>query len=107
MAMNKNGPFGKDRVAKGSEGFIEHALHGGSGPSEGLHEVKINRPQQSIMTPVGLDNVTEAMDIETSILDTKFGGSVDNVAHSLKGSSAVNEDVGAAEKVKETIIPNH
>lgn len=108
MAMNRHGVFGKDKVAKGSEGFIEHALHGGHGPSEGIHDKKIDRPQQSIKTAVALDNVKLAMDIESSILDEGgFAGGIDNLEHSLKGSSAVNEDLGAAGKVKHTIIPNH
>lgn len=108
MAINRNGAFGKDRVPKGSEGYIEEALRGGKGPSEGIHDVKIDRPQQSINTAVALDNVNLAMDIKSSILDDGgFGGGVDNLEHSLKGSSAVNDDVGAAGKVKHVIIPNH
>ncbi len=112
MAMNRNGPggvFGKDRVAKGSEGYIEHALAGGSGPSEGIEDMRINRPQQSINTAVALDNVKLAMDVPSSIIgdEKDFAGGVDNLEHSLKGSSAENEDVGAAGKVKHTIIPNH
>lgn len=108
MALNRNGAFGKDRVPKGSEAYIEEALHGGHGPSEGIHDVRINRPQQSIMTAVAMDNVDLAMDIESSILDEGgFAGGVDNLEHSLKGASAENEDVGAAGKVRRTIIPNH
>lgn len=104
----KHGAFGKDRVAKGSDDYIERALDGGSGPSEGIHDVRIDRPKQSINTAVAMDNVKQAMDIPSSILDEDdFGGGVDNLEHSLKGSSAVNEDVGAAGHVKETIIPNH
>lgn len=107
MAMT-NRPFGKDRVAKGSEGYIESALHGGKGPSEGMHDKKIDRPQQSILTAVPMDNVDLAMDIESSILEEGgFAGGIDNLEHSLKGSSAVNEAVGAAGKTKSVIIPNH
>lgn len=105
---HKNGAFGKDRVAKGSESYIEEALRGGHGPSEDIHDVRIDRPDQSINTAVGLDNVILAMDIKSSILDEGgFAGGIDNLEHSLKGSSAVNEDVGAASKLKHVIIPNH
>ena len=105
MAMGK---FGKDKAPKSSEGFISHALTGGSGPSEGIHEKKIDRPDQSINTAVAMDNVTLAMDVESSILEEGgFGGGVDNLKHSLTGSSAVNEEVGAAGKLKHVIIPNH
>jgi len=107
MAM-KNSPFGKDRVVKGSESYIERALTGGHGPSEGIHDVRIDRPQQSINTAVALDNVDLAMDIKSSILDEGgFAGGIDNLEHSLKGSTAENEDVGAAGKTKSTIFPNH
>jgi hypothetical protein len=112
MAVDRNGPggvFGDKRVAKGSESYIEGALRGGSGPSEGIEDVKINRPQQSINTAVALDNVKLAMDVPSSIIgdDKGFGGGIDNLEHSLKGSTAENEDVGAAGKVRHNIIPNH
>lgn len=101
-------PWGKDRVAKGSAGYIEHALTGGSGPSEDIHDKKIDRPDQSIKTALAMDNVTLAMDIESSIADEGgFAGGIDNLKHSLTGSSAVNEEVGAAGSVKHVIIPNH
>jgi hypothetical protein len=100
--------YGKDRPAKGAEGFISHALTGGSGPSNEIVSKKIDRPDQSIMTAFAMDNVKLAMDIETSLQDEGgFGGSVDNLKHSLTGSSAVNEEVGAAGKVRHVIIPNH
>lgn len=99
-----HGKYGKDHP----ERFIDEALTGGHGPSEGIHETKVNRPHQSINTAVAMDNVKLAMPIESSILEEGgFRGGIDNLAHSLKGSSAVNEEVGAAGKVKETIIPNH
>lgn len=101
MAMGK---YGKDSP----ERFISGALTGGSGPSEGIKTKKIDRPDQSINTAVAMDNVKLAMDVETSIFDEGgFGGGVDNLKHSLTGSSAVNEEVGAAGKVKHVIIPNH
>lgn len=107
MAL-KNGIFGKDKVVKGSEKYIEDALTGGKGPSEGMVEEKVDRPHQSIHTSVGMDNVDLAMDIKSSILDEGgFRGGINNLEHSLTGSSAVNEGIGAAGKVKQTIIPNH
>ena len=108
MAVNRHGAFGKDAVAKGSESFISDALHGGKGPSEGMHDKKIDRPQQSILTATALDNVDEALDIPSSILDEGgFRGGINNLEHSLTSASAVTEDVGAAGPVKKTIIPNH
>lgn len=103
MALPKR-PFGKDSP----ERFISGALTGGSGPSEGIHDKSIDRPDQKINTAVAMDNVKLAMPIKSSILDEGgFGGGVDNLKHSLSGSSAVNEEVGAAGKVKHVIIPNH
>lgn len=107
MAM-KNTPFGKDRVVKSSESFIENALRGGKGPSEGIHEKRIDRPQQSINTATAMDNVDLGMDIESSILeDGGFRGGINNLEHSLTSASAVTEDVGAAGPVKKVVIPNH
>lgn len=101
-------PFGKDKAPKSSEGYISHALTGGSGPSEGIHEKSIDRPDQKIMTAVALDNVDLALDIPSSILDEGgFPGGIDNLKHSLTGASAVNEEVGAAGKVTHVIIPSH
>src|ERR1035437_7542310 len=97
------GKYGKDRP----ENFISEALTGGHGPSEGIHHESVDRPHQSINTAVAMDNVDLAMPIETSILDKKFAGGVDNLKHSLTGSSAVNEEVGAAGPVKHTIIADH
>ncbi len=99
MAMGKDGA---------SSGYIRDALTGGSGPSEGISEKKIDRPNQSINTAVAMDNVDLAMDIESSILDEGgIKGGVDNLKHSLTGTSAVNEEVGAVGPLKHTIIPNH
>lgn len=107
MALTQR-PYGKDRVVTGSSGFIEKALTGGSGPSEGIHEMAIDRPGQKINTAVPADNVKLAMPIRTSILDTGgIGGSVDNLKHSLTGTSAVNEEVGATGKLKHVIIKDH
>ena len=101
-------PFGKDRVVKGSAGFIESALTGGSGESNGIHSRSIGRPNQTINTSVPMDNVKLAMPIDTSILDHgTLAGGVDNLKHSLTGTSAVNEEVGASSAVKHVIIPNH
>ena len=99
-------PFGKDRVERSSAGFIEHALTGGSGESEGVHNKKINRPDQSINTVVPMDNVKLCCPMESSILDEKWSGSLTNLDHSLTGASAVNEKLGA-KGGKSTIFPNH
>ena len=107
MAQTKR-PFGKDKVARSSEGFISEALTGGHGPSEGIHHESADRPGQTINTAVAMDNVDLAMPIETSILEEGgFHGGVDNLSHSLTGSSAVNEEVGASGPVKHHIIPHH
>ena len=98
------GKFGKDHPKK----FIDGALTGGHGPSENIHHYPVDRPHQVINTPVALDNVKLALDIESSILDEEgFHGGVTNVKHSLEGASVVNEEVGAAGPVKHVIIPNH
>lgn len=96
-------PFGKDQP----ERFIDSALTGGSGPSKGMIHTKVDRPDQEIVTPFPMDNVQLAMPMKSSIADTKFAGGVDNIAHSLTGGKAVNEEVGASSPVKHTIIPNH
>lgn len=99
-----NKPFGKDNP----ERFISGALTGGHGPSEGIHTKKIDRPDQSIHTSFPADNVKLAMPIETSIAEEGgFAGGIENLEHSLKGTSAVNEEVGAAGEVHHHIIPNH
>jgi hypothetical protein len=101
-------PFGKDRPATSSEAFISKALTGGAGKSQGIHEYPVGRPDQKINTAVPVDNVKLAMPIETSILDmSDWPGGVDNLKHSLTGTSAVNEEVGAAGPIVHHIIPNH
>lgn len=106
--MALNGKFGKDRPATSSEAFISKALTGGSGPSNGIHTYPVDRPDQKINTALALDNVKLAFPIKSSIEDMSgIGGSVDNLKHSLTGTSAVNEEVGASGKVVHTIIPNH
>lgn len=103
-----NGRFGKDKAPKGSEGYISHALTGGHGPSEDIHDYPVDRPDQKIKTAFAMDNVDLALDIPSSLEDTSgIGGGVDNLKHSLTGSSAVNEEVGATGKLKHVIIPNH
>lgn len=107
MALPKH-PFGDKKVAPSSEGFISSALHGGSGPSEGIHVTKVDRPHQSIHTSFPADNVKLAMPIKTSLLEEGgFRGGIDNLDHSLKGASAENEGVGAAGKLKHDVIPDH
>ena len=105
MAMN--GKYGKDKVVRTSEGFISHALTGGSGPSNEIVNYPVGRPSQTIKTAFAMDNVKLAMPITTSVKDTSFPGGVDNVKHSLSGTSAVNEEVGAAGAVRHVIVPNH
>lgn len=101
------GRFGKDHPGSKETNFIDHALTGGSGPSEGLHKYPVDRRDQHILTPLGMDNVKLAMHEPSSILDTHFAGGVENLEHSLKGTHAVNEEIGAAGKVNHVIIPNH
>jgi len=99
-----NKPYGKDSPDR----FIAGALTGGSGESEGIKEMKIDRPNQSINTAVPMDNVKLAMPIKSSILDEGgFAGGITNLAHSLSGASAVQADTGAAGKTKKTIFPDH
>lgn len=99
-----NRPYGKDNP----ERFISGALTGGSGKSNGIVDMSVDRPSQTIKTAVALDNVVLAMPIKTSILDKGgFAGSDSNLKHSLTGASAVNEEVGAAGSVKHVIIPGH
>ena len=105
MAMN--GKYGKDKVVRTSEGFISHALTGGSGKSNEIVDYPVGRPSQTIKTAFGMDNVVLAMPITTSVKDTSFPGGDSNLKHSLTGASAVNEEVGAAGSLKHVIIPNH
>ena len=108
MAKKTATPFGKDKVVRSSEGFIEEALTGGHGPSSGIEQEPVDRPHQSINTAFAMDNVKLAMPIQTSLRDEHdLGGGVDNLKHSLTGASAVNEEVGAAGPLKHIIIPNH
>lgn len=84
------GNYGKDSP----ERFISGALTGGSGPSEGIHKKSIGRGQ-TINTATSMDNVRLAMDVDSSIEDQGgFGGGVNNLDHSLTGTSAV-KGVGA------------
>lgn len=90
-------PFGKDTP----ERFIDSALTGGSGPSNEIVDKKIDRPGQSINTAFAMDNVKLAMPMTTSIKDEGgFGGSIENLKHSLVGASAEQKDTGAAGKTK-------
>jgi hypothetical protein len=110
MANMAKGRYGKDHPEKmaHAEGFIEEALTGGSGPSEDIQHTPVDRPDQVINTAHAMDNVKLAMDIESSLQEEGgFHGDVSNLEHSLKGASAVNEEVGAAGPVKHIIIPNH
>lgn len=102
--MAEIGKYGKDNP----ERFIDSALKGGSGPSNEIVDSKLDRPGQTIKTALGMDNVTLAMDIPSSIKEEGgFRGGVDNLDHSLRGASAENTDVGAAGPVKKTLIKDH
>lgn len=105
MANNMaRGKYGKDHP----ENFISGALTGGHGPSNDIDHTPVDRPHQVINTAHGMDNVKLAMDVESSLCDEGgFHGGPTNLGHSLKGASAVNEEVGAAGPVKHVIIPNH
>lgn len=98
----KKGHYGKDHP----EMFIEGALTGGMGPSEGIREYDIGHGQK-IVTPVAMDNVELAAYVETSIFDDKWHGGPEYLGHSLKGVSAVNEDVGAAGPVHHDYFEHH
>lgn len=103
--MAKNEHFGKDEP----ERFIDGALTGGHGPSEGIHRKSIDRKGQSIETAVGMDNVKLAMPIKSSILEEGgFAGGTTNLKHSLEGASAPGDNsIGAVGKTKSTIFPHH
>jgi len=102
--------YGKDRPSGKEDGYISGSLKGGSGPSAGIVDYKIDRPDQVIKTAVALDNVKLVEPMKSSILEDNpnpIRGTVDNLDHSLTGASAVNEEVGAKGPVKHVIIPNH
>lgn len=103
----KHGKFGKDRPSSHEEGFINSALTGGHGPSNEIVDTHVDRPEQVIKTAFAMDNVKLAMHIPTSLKDLDIPGSCENLEHSLRGASAVNEEVGAAGHIRHVIIPNH
>jgi hypothetical protein len=98
-----NRPYGKDNPTR----FIDGALTGGDGPSNEIKDYSVDRPEQKIKTAFAMDNVKLACPIETSMKDMSWPGGDANLKHSLTGASAVNEEVGAAGKVKHVIIPWH
>ncbi|MGP0093115.1 MAG: hypothetical protein ACLPKB_24720 [Xanthobacteraceae bacterium] len=89
--MPTNKPYGKDDP----ERFIEGALTGGTGPSNGIEDEPIGEGQ-TIKRAYALDNVRLAMPICTSLMEEDFPGGPENLDHSLIGASAVNDEVGAA-----------
>lgn len=102
------GKYGKDRPATSNESFIGHALVGGTGDSNEIMTYPVDRPDQSIHTSFAMDNVKLACPIPTSMKDMSgWPGGISNIKHSLTGASAVNEEVGAAGKLKHVIVPNH
>ena len=54
------------------------------GPSEGMHQRKIDRKGQSILTATALDNERHTIGIRTSIDDENFRGSGENLSHSYE-----------------------
>jgi hypothetical protein len=106
MAMVRK-TYGKDHPAQSNESFIGKALTGGTGDSNEVVTYPVDRPEQKIKTSFAMDNVVLACPIKTSLKDMTWPGGVDNIKHSLTGASAVNEEVGAAGKVKHVIVPNH
>jgi hypothetical protein len=101
------GKYGKDHPAMSNEAFIGKALTGGTGDSNEIVDYPVDRPSQVIKTAFAMDNVKLACPIKTSLKDMSWPGGVDNIKHSLTGTSAVNEELGAAGPVKHVIVPNH
>lgn len=99
MAKFPSPPYGKDKVSGGAAHYIEESLRGGKGASEGMFHHSAGHGQ-TILTPVALDNVVNIMDVESSILDRKFGGGEENLSHSLHGASAVMDDRGEGKREK-------
>ena len=95
--------FGKDDPTR----FIDSALTGGGGTSvtEGKEQsneifTKSIGHGQKINTAFAMDNVKMALEIPSSIKDQKFAGAIDNIGHSLTGGDAVQDEMGAASKLK-------
>ena len=87
------GKHGKDRVTKGSTGYIEEALMGGHGKSEEIVDSSCGHGQ-TIKRAFGMDNLDVIMDVPTSLRDESgFHGGENNIAHSLRGASVVNDDM--------------
>jgi hypothetical protein len=117
--MARNGKYGKDNP----ERFIDEALDGGGAPghdgeegfqdsltSNEIERIPADRRGQEIQRAYAMDNVGRVYDRFPTSMKHDFAnihGSVDNLKHSLTGTSAVNEEVGAAGPVKHIIIPNH
>jgi len=114
MAVKR--PYGKDSPEK----FIDGALDGDTGGEASPHgfqdtmtsnemkEYSVNRKDQKILTAFAMDNVGRVYGrYATSMKDMEVPGGPTNLKASLKGASAVDEDVGAAGSVKHVIIPNH
>lgn len=84
------GVFTSNPLGKGKSNGMTRTAAGGTGPSGGV--------KQSILSAYPQDNV-HGVDLP----DTRggsFRGGPTNLAHSLKGASAVQEGPGAAGKVK-------
>lgn len=113
----KHAVYGKDHPERFIEGALEGDIHGQTSPdgfqdtmtSNEMVKHPCDRPHQHILTATALDNVGRVYDrFPTSIRDVGgVRGGPENLKHSLTGVSAVNEDIGAAGHVHETIIPDH
>jgi hypothetical protein len=113
MARKNGGPlnaeFGKDHIPRGggNEAYIEHALRGGHGASEGIDSESIGNGQV-LHTSFPVDNVSLAMPIESSVRETGgIRGGPNYVGHSLHGATVVNDDMLSAGSVKHHMIKDH
>lgn len=103
--MVKNSP---PDFSKGSsrDGFVSHALTGGSGPSSGMSSKSIGDGQQ-LVTSFPTDNVKLAAPMDSSLKTDNFRGDCENLGHSIKGAQAQNKEVGAAGPVNEKRFKDH
>lgn len=78
---------------KSPSGFIDKALTGGNGPSSGIDKKSIGKGQ-TLVSSFGVDNVKLAMDVPNSLRDSGgFAGGIENLKHSLTGTSAVQDKI--------------
>jgi hypothetical protein len=79
-------------MTKGNAGYISDALANGDAdnPSEDCRKKKGIGRGQTIMSDYALDNVELAFSVPDAT-GGKMGGSTTNLAHSLRGASAVDD----------------